>query len=88
MSMETNILVQAFREGETKYGLRYTSFIGDGDSSVHVSLVTGVPGWGHAIHKMECANHAIKCYRSALEKLVTEKPPDKGKVKLTIAMRK
>ena len=87
-SMETDILVQGFIEAERKYGLRYTTFTGDGDSSVHVSLITGVPGWGHAIRKMECANHAIKCYRGALEKLVAEKPHYKGRGKLTEGMRK
>ena len=38
--------------------------------------------------KKECANHAIKCYRSALERLVEEKPKYKGKGKFTTAMRK
>ena len=87
-SMETDILVQGFREAETKYGLRYLTFTGDGDSSVHANLVTQVPGWGHAICKTECANHAVKCYRGALEKLVTEKPHYKGRGKLTSTMRK
>ena len=73
-SMETDILVQGFKEAETKYGLRYTTFTGDGDSSVHTNLVTQVPGWGHVIRKVECANHAVKCYRGALERLVMEKP--------------
>ena len=87
-SMETDILVQGFKEAETKYGLCYTTFTGDGDSSVHANLVTQVPGWGHTIRKVECANHAVKCYRGALEKLVAEKPHYKGKGKLTVAMRK
>ena len=52
---------------ETKYGLRYTTFIGDGDSSVYPTLVPEVPGWGHVIRKVECANHCVKCYRSSLE---------------------
>ena len=86
--METDIIVEGFREAESKYGLRYTTFIGDGDSSVHASLVTQVPVWGHAIQKAECANHAIKCYRGALEKLVQEKPKYKGKGKLTEKMQK
>ena len=87
-SMETDILVEGFKQAEHKYGLRYTCFTGDGDSSVHVNLVTQVPCWGHTIRKTECANHAIKCYRSALENLVVEKPHYKGKGKLTAAMRK
>ncbi len=87
-SMVTDILVQGFKEAETKYGLRYTTFTGDGNSSVHASLVTQVPGWGHVIRKAECAKHAVKCYRGALERLVMEKPHYKGRGKLTTAMRK
>ena len=86
-SMETDI-VQGFREAETKYGLRYTKFIGDGDSSVYPSLITGVPQWGHVIKKIECANHAIKCYRGALEKLAQANPQYKGKGGLTSTMCK
>lgn len=37
---------------------------------------------------MECANHATKNYRSALEKLVQDNPSYKGKGKLTDGMRK
>ena len=87
-SMESDIIVQGFREAESKYGLRYTKFVGDGDSSVYPSLVTGVPQWGHAICKIECANHAIKCYRGALEKLAQENVNYRGKGKLTSNMRK
>ena len=87
-SMESDIIVQGFQEAESKYGLRYINFVGDGDSSVYPSLIAGVPQWGHAIRKIECANHAIKCYRGALEKLALEKPQYRGKGKLTVNMRK
>ncbi len=50
-SIKTDTLVQGFREAETKYGLQYTTFTGDGDNSVHASLVMQVPGWGHVIRK-------------------------------------
>ena len=86
--MESDIIVQGFREAESKYGLRYTKFVGDGDSSVYPNLITGVPQWGHAIHKIECAKHAIKCYRGALEKLAQENVNYRGKGKLTSNMRK
>ena len=86
--METNIIVQGFKEAESKYGLRYTTFVGDGDSSLHPNLISGVPGWGHAITKSECANNAMKCYRGSLERLVQEKTHYKGKGKLTESMRK
>ena len=44
---------------------------GDGDRSVYPPLVTGIPGWGYAINKQECANHALKCYSALLEQLRT-----------------
>ena len=86
--METNIIVQGFQETESKYGLRYTKFVGDGDSSVYPNLITGVKYWGHAIQKIECVNHAIKCYRGALEKLAQENAHYRGKGRLTENMRK
>ena len=76
--METDILLEGFMEAERVHGVRYTRFIGDGDSSVHTTLLQGVPGWGYAIKKLECANHACKCYRGALEKLVQENTSYKG----------
>ncbi len=36
---------------------------------------------------MECANHACKCYRGALEKLVNDNPSYKGSGRLTKKMR-
>ena len=81
--METDIILQGFLEAECIHGLRYTRFIGDGDSSVHSTLIQNVP-WGYAIKKVECA---CKCYRGALEKLVQENPSYKGKGRLTQKMR-
>ena len=45
--------------------------------SVHAGTFC-VPCWGHTIKKIECANHACKCYRGALEKLVQDNPSYKG----------
>ena len=86
--MEPDIIISGFKEAESKHVLRYTEFVGDGDCSVYPKLITGVPVWGHTITKIECANHAMKCYRGALEKLVQENPRFKGKGKLTTNMRK
>ena len=86
--METDIVVEGFIEAERVHGVRYTKFIGDGDSSVYPALVQRVPGWGHAIQKLECANHACKCYRGALERLVQDNPSYKGSGGLTEKMRK
>ena len=45
--------------------------IGDGDSSVHHSVITSVP-YGRFVEKVECLNHTVKCYRSDLEKLAKD----------------
>ena len=86
-AMETDIIVEGFKKCIQHHGIKYTKFIGDGDSSVYPTLISSVP-WGYAIEKMECANHAVKCYRTALETLVQDKPHYRGRGKLTEAMRK
>ena len=72
--IETDIVLEAFKTAESKHGIRYMRFIGDGDSSVHPALLENVPVWGQDIKKLECANHTCKCYR--------------GKGGLTALMRK
>ena len=86
-SMESDIILEGFLAAEKQHGDRYINFIGDGDSSVYPTLVSGVPGWGYSIKKQECANHALKCYRTSLEQLIKDKPSYKGKHKLTECMR-
>jgi hypothetical protein len=86
--METDIILEGFKEAERVHGVRYIKFVGDGDSSVYPTLIQNVPGWGHAIQKLECANHMCKCYRGGLEKLVKENSSYKGKGGLTLLMRK
>ena len=86
--MEPDIIVEGFQKAEQQHGVRYIKFIGDGDSSVYAQLISGVKGWGYAIQKQEYANHAVKCFRSSLEKLAKEKPQYKGRGKLTVQMRK
>ena len=68
--MEPDIILEGFKQAEEVHGVRYKRFVGDGDSSVYPTLIQNVPGWGRYIEKLECANHACKCYRSGLEKLV------------------
>ncbi len=86
--METDIIVEGFKVAEKMHGIRYLRFVGDGDSSVYPSLFEGVPEYGVDIKKIECANHACKCYRGSLEKLVVENTSYKGKDGLTLKMRK
>ena len=85
--MEPDIILEGFLAAEKLHGVRYTRFIGDGDSSVYSTLITSVPVWGRDIQKIECANHCCKCYRGALERLVQDNPSYKGAGKLTKKMR-
>ncbi len=85
--METDILLEGFRAAEETHGVRYMTFVGDGDSAVYSTLVLNVPVWGRDIKKLECANHACKCYRGGLERLVQENPSYKGAGGLTQKMR-
>ena len=76
-AMEADLIYKGFLKAND-YGLRYTRMIGDGDSSVHSRIYNNLPVWGHAVVKVECANHATKCLRSNLERLVSDKPHYKG----------
>ena len=80
------IILEGFRQSDTQHGLWYTELITDGDSSVYPTLVQKVP-YGNLIKKVECANHAVKCFHRTLEHLVQDKPSYKGRGNLTEAMR-
>ena len=78
-AMESDILVEGFKQAESVHQVRYMFLIGDGDSSVLHSIHTKVPVWGRYIQKIECANHALKNYRSKLEAIVKDNKGYKGK---------
>ena len=82
-SMEADIIASGFRLSESMHGVRYTQVIGDGDSSVFYTIQTTVPTYGRDVVKIECANHAIKCYRSRLEQLAKDFPLFRGRGGLT-----
>ena len=81
-SMEADIIVQGFNMSESMHGLRYIKLIGDGDSSVHHSIISSVP-YGRFVEKVECANHAVKCYHSRLANIVKDNSEFGGHGKLT-----
>ena len=81
-AMEADIIVEGFNLSESMHGLRYIKLIGDGDSSVHHNIITSVP-YGRYVEKIECANHAVKCYHSRLANIVKDNPSFGGHGKLT-----
>ena len=87
-AMESDIIVEGFQLSEQMHGVRYMWFIGDGDSSVYHAVVTNVPSYGRHVQKVECANHAVKCYRNRLEALCKEHPEYHGRHGLSEAKMK
>ena len=81
--MEKDIIVEGFKQSENMHGLRYTGLIADGDSSVHRSIIDSVPIYGRRVKKIECANHAVRCYRKSLHDLVESHSEWKGRNSLS-----
>jgi len=79
-AMKSDIILVFLKE---KYGVSFMRVIADGNSSVYSNIIKFVPVWGPYVQKIECANHATKCLRGNLEKLVSDKPHYKGKGGLT-----
>ena len=73
---------KAFRLSEATHGLCFLKMVGDGDSSVIPTIKQAVP-YGAYIDKIECANHAVKNYRSRSEELAKDIPEYRGKGGLT-----
>ena len=83
-----HIILERFWQSENMHGLKYHWLVGDGDSSLYHSVVTGVQSYGHDIIKVECTNQAVKCYQNWLETLCNDKPLYCGKYGLSQAMIK
>lgn len=52
-AMEADIIVEGFNNSLSLYGLKYTKFIADGDSSVHSKILKDV-SYGHEVRYMRC----------------------------------
>ncbi|CAH1110752.1 unnamed protein product [Psylliodes chrysocephalus] len=70
-AMEADIIVEGFLKSEKMHNLQYTTFIGDGDSSVHTKILENVP-YSRKIKKIECANHLTKNLTKHLHELAKE----------------
>ena len=51
-AMEREAILEGFQQSERVHGLRYTSFVGDGDSSVYPTLLQEVPNYARAIRSV------------------------------------
>ena len=59
-SMESAGVVKCFKQSEQLYKVRYTNYIGDGDSKSYAEVVKADPYNGVQINKLECIGHVQK----------------------------
>ena len=69
--MASDIVAEGFRLSEATHGIHHLKLVGDGDSSVMATICQMVP-YGSYVDKIDCANHAVKYYRSRLEELARD----------------
>ena len=75
--MEAAGLVDCFKSSIQNRGLRYTNFIGDGDSKSYLEIVANDPYSGVTVQKLECVEHFQKRVGARLQKIKSE---NKGKL--------
>jgi len=63
-AMESSIILEGFQSSRYKHGLVYSSFVGDGDSSVHSTIQYVYPGL--EVKKIECLNHVVRNFKTKL----------------------
>lgn len=67
-AMESDIIVEGMKYLEENHNIRCTKVIGDGDTNLMSNIQDSV-SYGRWVKKIECANHAVRRYFRALEKL-------------------
>ncbi|KAJ3643704.1 hypothetical protein Zmor_026400 [Zophobas morio] len=83
--MEADIIVEGFKQSIPMYGVKYTRFIGDGDSSVLDHLRKARPyGLDTVLQKLECANHICRNFNNKIKELIKKTRNNVGPVPVTI----
>ena len=59
---ECSTLLEVFCAAESTHGVCYMRMVGDSDSLVYTTLLLSIPVRGRVIQKIECTNHACKCW--------------------------
>jgi hypothetical protein len=71
-SMESNIIVEGFKNSVELCGLKFTKLIADGDSSTYNKIVNSQPYDNIKVEKIECRNHMLRNLCNKLKLLSTE----------------
>lgn len=76
-------MVEMFQQSETKHGVKYTNYIGDGDSKTYSGIIKADPYKNTTINKKECIGHVQKRMGTRLRTLKTKQKGLGGRGKLT-----
>ena len=79
-AMEAGIAVKVWNRSEEKHGLRYTKFVGDGDSKSFDNVCKSKPYGQTEIKKADCVvqkrmGKGLKDFKTVNKKLTDRKPP-------------
>ncbi|XP_076621601.1 uncharacterized protein LOC143342005 [Colletes latitarsis] len=81
--MEVDAVTEMFAASEEKYDIRYTNYIGDGDSKTYKGIVDSKPYGDITVKKKECIGHVQKRMGAQLRKVKKENKGLGGRGKLT-----
>ncbi|XP_077257590.1 uncharacterized protein LOC143894826 [Temnothorax americanus] len=84
--MEVDSIKEMFHRSEEQYGVKYTRYIGDGDSKTYKGIVESKPYGDKEIQKKECIGHVQKRMGARLRKCKKDHKGIGGKNKLTAKM--
>jgi len=80
-AMESDIILEGFKQSINMHNLIYNKLIGDGDSSVTKKLRIAQPyGPNCLVKKIECKNHILRNYISKINDMAAKRKSSSGKV--------
>lgn len=80
-SMESDIILDGFRQSLSMHNVIYDKLIGDGDSSVMKKLTLSKPyGPDFYVKKIECINHILRNYCNRILDISTRRKCSSGTV--------
>lgn len=80
-SMESDIIVEGFRQSIPMHNIIYHKLIGDGDSSVLKKIILSKPyGFDTEVKKIECTNHILRNYLNRIVDIASRRKSSSGVV--------
>lgn len=78
-SMESDIIVEGFRQSVPMHNIIYHKLTGDGDSSVLKKIILSKPyGLDTEVKKIECTNHILRNYINRIVDIASRRKSSSG----------